>query len=119
MSLATETILDSIAPQFVGRADKAVFISMATEQSNSSYFGTMYSYAVAYLAAHLMTLSSTARNGSAGAESSKSEGQLSVSYATISSDNSLNSTWYGQEYMRLRRSRSSAIGITGGRDVGY
>ena len=54
--------------------------------------------AVAYLAAHILATSKT--NG-AGAVSGMSEGALSLSFATSGNNNSLSSTSYGNEYLRL------------------
>lgn len=54
--------------------------------------------AVAYLAAHIL---STSKTNGAGAVSGMSEGALSLSFATSGNDNSLSSTSYGNEYLRL------------------
>lgn len=54
--------------------------------------------AIAYLAAHILASSKT--NG-AGAVSGMSEGALSLSFATSGNNNSLSSTSYGNEYLRL------------------
>ena len=54
--------------------------------------------AIAYLAAHILATSKT--NG-AGAVSGMSEGALSLSFATSGNNNSLSSTSYGSEYLRL------------------
>ena len=54
--------------------------------------------AIAYLAAHILASSKT--NG-AGAVSGMSEGALSLSFATSGNNNSLSSTSFGNEYLRL------------------
>lgn len=54
--------------------------------------------AVAYLAAHIL---STSKTSGAGAISGMSEGALSLSFATSGNNNSLSSTSYGNEYLRL------------------
>lgn len=84
-----------IAPDLSTLPNKDGAITIADLQASSCENRDL---AVAYLAAHILTLSK--QNG-AGAVSGMSEGSLSLSFATGTATNDLNSTSYGQEYQRL------------------
>lgn len=88
-------LLEIIAPDLstLPNKDGALLIaeSQAPECKNRDL-------AIAYLTAHILASSKT--NG-AGAVSGMSEGALSLSFATSGKDNSLSSTSYGNEYLRL------------------
>ena len=78
-------------------------IELAQQMTNVTAFGTRYSHAIALLVCHWLEMGS--RMDKAGAISSLSEGQLSISYANAAGDKfegGLNSTAYGQEYLGLR-----------------
>lgn len=117
--------LTTIAPTLAARSDVNGFMDMARAEMGVAYFGTYFELALAYLTAHKMTLftNSARASGVAGQVSSKSEGQLSVSFAPIvggGASAALNSTSYGVEYNRIRNICSMpGIAVTGGNDVGY
>lgn len=115
--MATVTqILDAIAPEFTG-IDKTVQIDIAKTQTNISFFGTKYIYAVALRVAHNMTVSANSAGGGAGAVTSKREGDLAVSYSTSGSSNSgsnLNDTGYGRQLLDLIQGIQPFYDVTGG-----
>jgi len=114
-------ILDVIAPQFSAHPNKADFLVLAESRTNACYYGAQANYAIALRAAHLLTLVSTRPNGETGNISSKSEGDLSLSYGgsgQAGNDGDLPATYYGQQLLSLRRGSGVAIGVTGGWDQG-
>ena len=120
MAQSASAILDMIAPQFASDPNKAEFITLATNRTNENYYGTTnFSLAVAYLAAHMMTLADT--NREAGSVTSKREGDLSISFAAVQdkSGGALSLTKYGRQLQQLRKESGAAIGALGGYDVGY
>lgn len=67
-------------------------------------FGTKARYALALMVAHL--LKTSAMEGVGGAIQSQSVGELSESFAVPQIKSSLQSTAYGQEYLRIARQKS-------------
>jgi hypothetical protein len=125
MALTVEQIFDAVAPAYAAAADKATFLELSAQRTSAHAFGGNYNYAVALLAAHLIEIAQGAAfagSGGSGPVKSKKEGDLSISYggadaAADSSDLSL--TKYGRQLQSLRRGNIAAVGVTGGRDVGY
>lgn len=116
--MAVLDTVKAIAPtQTTGMTDSAinVFIELAVERLGPCQWGDLYSQGVAYLAAHLLTI--TARGGSgggtgaAGPVQQEMAGRVMVSYANAAasggSGSDLNSTPYGQEFLALRRKLAS------------
>ena len=93
--MTIDELLSTIAPDLVTLSNKDGAIFIANSQTPECKNRDL---AVAYLAAHILATSKT--NG-AGAVSGMSEGSLSLSFATSGNDNSLSSTSYGNEYLRL------------------
>ena len=98
-------IIEDIAPELASvdtdRRDR--IIALAENQVSAKVFGDLYETAVAYLAAHMLTVAG--RQGNAGAIGSISEGQLSIGYQAGQNVSGLMATSYGQEFARLRRQR--------------
>lgn len=114
MAIYTD-ILKALAPEFEGEepARLALFVELARARISESVFGAVYPQAVAYLAAHLLSVSARAQASGAGAGgpvASASTGGVSVSFGQSSAhktlgDESLSTTAYGLEFLALRNSR--------------
>ena len=90
-----------------------VWLDMAAMRASPSYFGNSYVLAIAYLAQHIGTLEQRS-GGTAGNASSKSEGRVSISFSTPSSDDSdLGQTSFGLQYLSLLKSHRSGPMVTG------
>ena len=63
--------------------------------------GQIKNLAIAYLAAHIYTMSQ--RGGNRGALVNESEGDLSRGYKFLSNDTTYGMTNYGQEFARLKK----------------
>jgi hypothetical protein len=100
-----------LAPQLASNALKDDYITMATSMTSSCIFEGNYQYAIALRACHIMTLASRL-DGSSGAISSKSEGNASINYALVNSNDGLMSTQYGQQLKSLMA--GAGVSITGG-----
>jgi len=74
-------------------------IAWAELRVSGSKFGSVRELAVAYLAAHMLTVG--ARSGDSGAISRRREGDLEVAYGLQQNVQGLDSTSYGQEYKTL------------------
>lgn len=93
--MTTSELLEIIAPDLSTLPNKDGAILIAESQAPQCKNRDL---AIAYLAAHILATSKT--NG-AGAVSGMSEGALSLSFATSGNNNSLSSTSFGNEYLRL------------------
>lgn len=103
--MSVDATLILIAPELeaVPAASRSSMIALA-QLSVSTAFGDSQDLATAYLAAHMLTVST--RSGNAGAVKQVREGDLSISYGaneSSKSKGSLESTSYGMEFLRLRR----------------
>ena len=109
-------ILMEVAPELSGEPLSRIglFLELAAARISPAVFGKVYPQAVAYLAAHLMTVSGRAEatgSASPGAVQSATTGGVSVSFGASTAhktlgDESLSSTAYGLEYLALRNSRA-------------
>ena len=94
-------ILETIAPDVANLSAASQALSLA-ETLVGEVFGDLRHIAIAYRAAHMLTVASI--GGSAGGPvTSEKEGDLARSYGTSTGGASLGSTSYGREYEALRR----------------
>lgn len=111
--MAISDIIDDIAPEFLNEDPARVtrFIGYTELQVSQDEFGDKYDIAVAYLTAHMLSLSNRndeeGTNGTSGKLTQRKEGDLTVSFALPqgldqSKDGTLLLTSYGIEYLRLR-----------------
>lgn len=124
MALSADIRLSLLAPSFAAHPLKASYLEMAEEltapASTRGLSETQRAQAVALRAAHLMTLALDAayeNGGGGGAVASKSEGGLSLSYASspaASRDADLSQTTFGRQLLELGASSVLCFGVTGG-----
>jgi hypothetical protein len=105
--MSTPALVQSIAPEFKNKTSEEiqVFIDIAKTMIDQSVWGDKYDYGVAYLAAHLMTVS--ARGGTSGSVVKEQVGEITVQYSQPMSDGVKSlylSTSYGSIYLSLRNS---------------
>ncbi|MFC3227336.1 DUF4054 domain-containing protein [Marinibaculum pumilum] len=105
MAMAPENILPIVAPEL---ADTDPYrIAGAVELAGGQVgqvFGAKRDTAIAYLAAHMLTIAK--RDGAGGVVTSQREGDLAVSFGAVGGVvgmTELHTTSYGQEFVRLRR----------------
>lgn len=116
--------LSIIASQFDGVVNRSEFITMATMQINENWFtDDKYNLAIAYMAAHLITINTDPSflGSGGGAVISKKEGDLSIGYAAPSSntgDLSLNLTSYGKQLQQLIKQGGFYLGVLNGDTYG-
>jgi hypothetical protein len=119
MSYDTRQIIQTICPELAVSPSINDFLVVAVGLTDKGFFGKMYSYAVAYRACHIFTI--TPGNGSrnpaigVGQIASMSEGSLSVSFvASATTDISgLDTTKYGKMLLNLIKSRPT-MGVNKG-----
>lgn len=105
--MEADVILQTIAPEVCG-ATAVGAIAVADLQIAPGLCGDRRPMLVAYLAAHILTL--TSRAGASGPVTSQSEGGLSESFGTVAgSRNNLTSTSYGAEFERLSRACAGTL----------
>lgn len=112
--------LSIIAPQYDSTTNRAEFISIAESMVNRCLFGTddRADLAVAYMAAHLITVNIIQGGAGTGEISSKKEGDLAVTYKTADTNgDGLTSTGYGKQFMMLVQSSTPFIGVTNGSSI--
>lgn len=99
--MTVEEYILIIAPEFVGM-DLTGVIAIAELRVAKGFCGDKRDLIVAYLAAHIKTIADKTA-GTDGSIDNMSEGGLSLSYSTVTSDinNNYTSTPYGREYESL------------------
>ena len=116
MSMSPAQIIEAICPELSGSPSLQVYLGMAVDMTSRDFYGAVYNYAVAYMAAHLFALTDNTSSASAASDiqqigggapiSSMSEGGISVSFAqTGGSDSELGSTKYGKLLLGLKKGR--------------
>ena len=109
---------------YANAAAKAFYVSSATEELNSVYYGALYNKAVALYACHLYTLDSvmqTTGGSSSGAMVEYAEGTASVKFAnnaSTSGRSNLYSTGYGRGLKDLNRRLGPQAMSSGGSTEG-
>lgn len=112
-------VLTAIAPAYAANPSVGVFLDMAEQRTSACTFGQKRAQAVAFLAAHMMALTTdpARAGGSGGAITSKKEGDLAVSYGAANSksndDAELSQTSYGQMLLGLVRGSVAFVGVSG------
>jgi hypothetical protein len=82
--MSVSTIVAALAPSYAADSRIGIFTTLATQQTSSSHFGENYELAIALRVCHMIARNPSVEPGSAGAITSKSEGDLSVSYQVSS-----------------------------------
>lgn len=96
-------LFDAVAPELSEDDRKGTFIDLAEAQTSNKAFADQRAYAVALLAAHMLTIAE--RRGASGRVGSLNEGQLSVGFNHVGLiQGELSTTSYGQELQRMRKS---------------
>lgn len=102
MSVSVDDVLD-IAPELSDEDSDRVsrFIERASLQVNTDVWGDLVDMGITYLTAHMMTLAN--RSGTNGTLSKEKVGDLERAYSVPSTSTGFESTTYGAEYLRMRK----------------
>jgi len=129
--MTTPLLVKTLAPEYAAETDEtlAVWLDLAAQRLDASVWGGVYGQAVAYLAAHLLTVArrgiaglpgsgAGAGQGGAGSVDSVSTGDWSVGFAgglsggegntDLLAESSYLTTRFGKEFVSLRRSRPAS-----------
>ena len=120
MAISALQYLTMRAPSLASNANVQLYLDAAREDLSPCYFGASIEKAVGLLAAHIMTLSldPLRAGGTSGAVTSKSEGQLSISFgAGAAGGSDWGQTSYGMELMRLMAMGGPSMFVTGAADA--
>jgi hypothetical protein len=114
-------LLEQIAPQYVGDARAEAYLELAASVHTASVWGSVFAFAMALYAAHMLTQDDRAAEGgaaSAGPVTSRTAGDLSETCANTASqvagDNELAETIYGRRYLQLRKTRAASAPFVAG-----
>jgi hypothetical protein len=110
-------MLTAVAPQYAADPRASTFLALAAGRLSPAFFGEQFVQACAFFAAHMLTMADrevAARAGGAagaptGAITSISTGGVSIGYGSsvmTGDDPDLASTWYGRQFLDIRRGRS-------------
>lgn len=117
MAQTPSQIIEYRSPNLFASSFLSNYIEIATERSDSCFYGGNYNLAIALMAMHMYALDSRPGNsGDAGQISSKSEGGLSISYSVslnMSSDAYLSQTSYGLELQQLIKTSGPGATVLG------
>jgi hypothetical protein len=104
-------IITAICPELASSPSLDSFLGMAVELTDRVFFGKMASYAIAYRACHIFTITGGGGNPvlGLGQIASMREGALSVTLAASATSDSggLDTTKYGKMLLGLIKSRST------------
>ena len=103
MSFTAAQIIALRVPAYASDTRLTDLITLAGDQTSSTFFGERYEEALALRVMHWLTLES--RDGAGGAVTSIKTGDLGMSFAAGSGDE-LSSTSFGNELKALINSRS-------------
>lgn len=117
--MSASAILSVIAPQFDSSAGRSDYLIYAELQVTEDFFGDKYDLAIAYMAAHLLTIgtNNSLIGLSTGGIVSKKEGDLSVTFSNTKekgTDSILGQTSYGRQFLQLRNSCGPFMGVSNG-----
>jgi hypothetical protein len=105
--VSTVALVQTIAPELTDTSQIEAFLALAAARMSAPVWGAVYGQGVAYLTAHLITLTSQGAGGATGPVSSRRALQLAESYAvaaTGGADDGLRRTSYGVTFLTLRNS---------------
>lgn len=122
MAMSATQILDAICS--LGTTEqRSIHLQMAEERTSPDSFGAKRPFAVAFRAAHELTmLLDPAVSSTGGNIMSKKEGQLSVSYGNwqqssgAMAESDLSMTSFGRRLMGLIKGNILSVGVTGSQD---
>jgi hypothetical protein len=111
--MTSRKIVEAVCPDLYSSPALEVYLQMAQETTDKNFFGSLYSYAVAYKACHLFTTMGDGASGSGNPAAgvapiaSMSEGSMSVTYAVSPSEgnDSMENTKFGKLFLSIARSR--------------
>jgi hypothetical protein len=105
-----------IAPEFKDRSSTDIEAALGIAECwlGESVWGSKYEVGLAYMAAHLLSMSD--REGAGGPLTQESVGGVSASYGTTGpSDELLTDTAYGRLFVSLRQTLATGPLVAGGR----
>jgi hypothetical protein len=105
--------VEAVAPELstLPEATQLAILSFVGKQLSSEVWGDRLDLGLAYLAAHLGTISKRGGTGPGGVIASETVGPSSRSYAVAAAaPGALGSTLYGQEYQRLTQGLATCRG---------
>lgn len=119
MALTILQHLQVLNPAYSTDPDVNLVIEAAQERVNVKWYGLKSNQAVALMTAHMMATRPTGlrQYGEGGAITSKSEGDLSIGFATptvSSGDADLSQSVYGLRLISLRRGCGPFMGVAAG-----
>lgn len=129
--MTTPATVRALAPEYAAETDEVLmtYLDFAAQRLDARAFGGVYAQAVAYLAAHILTIArrgvaggagggAGAGQGASGAVTAVSTGDWSVSFAgglngseggvDTLAEASLMTTRFGKEFLALRRTRAAS-----------
>lgn len=113
---SVEAYLEALCPLLYASPLRPIYVDIATDATDASYFGNQYFYAIALGAAHYFTIDSNRPDGEAGLVTSKTEGRVSIHYwneIPEGSASSLHMTTYGKRLLELMRRMRPAVSVCG------
>lgn len=129
--MTTPLLIRTVAPEYKDETDEVltVWLDLAAQRLDETTWGKVYAQALAYLAAHLLTVArrgvsglpgsgAGAGQGASGAVTSISTGDWSIGFAggmngseggvDTLAESSLLTTRFGKEFVALRRTRPAS-----------
>jgi hypothetical protein len=105
------SILAIVAPALVSDERAADVLALCEQQHTAARWGDVYALAMAYLAAHILTVCPSSAVSAGGEVTSRSAGDLSETYATpaaATTEGALRGSAYGRAFLQLRGTRAYA-----------
>lgn len=117
-ALPVATYIDNMCPLLAASAAYDMYVELATDMTDSTYFGAKYTnYAIALRAMHNFSIDRNRSDGEAGLVTAKSEGRVSIHYWNQVPEHSasdLHMTTYGKRLLMLMRSLKARASVANG-----
>jgi hypothetical protein len=78
--MSVSELVSALAPAYAADSRVSLFTTVATNQTSRQHFGDNFEYAVALRVCHMIARNPVLEPGGSGAVTSKSEGEISISF---------------------------------------
>lgn len=119
--MATYTVdeyISFLCPALAADMNSDMYVGIAEELCSEAFFGDKLNYAIALRACHNYTMDKTRPSGESGTVTQRTEGKVSVSFASAGNTTFLSATTYGERYKELMRSMGPFALTSGGEGSG-
>lgn len=117
MATSVLSLIQVYCPGLYSDANRDTFITVATDRTSQSFYGSNYNLAIALMACHDWAIANRPGGsyGAVGSLANMREGDLSIGYSSSSSTGGgdLDQTSFGKKLQQLKKSTLPGVSCTG------